>query len=273
MIVVYMKEIDPVELALEVSAELDQVYGFRKSKAGIYVFDPGNPATKLIEIMEKSGMLENGVAEKLNYYRSGEIGGSCVYTDGEFGCDYLVLIPSLTAPKGEFSLIISEETMHGEHFVRHKNSGKYINMFSGIIREFFGGSGRYQIADKVCEIPEGMTLKDIFSRPKPEYDEKKDEFAFDINHVIGYELAREASCNEPEWKRAMFHEPDERRIWGLYNDVIIPGIKISTPPALDNKDDLLKEVEKYIQPLGLKCNVSLVIDESDTRGKSKLQSP
>jgi hypothetical protein len=259
-------EINLAQFGGEIRAELDQTYQFRDSSSGIYTFDPSNPNPKLMEILGKVGMSEKDIAAKLKEYGGGVIGGICLYTGGEFGYDYIILLPSVTAPEGEFALRIGEETIHGEHYTRHRNTGQYTSLFSRIAREFFGGSGQCQIARRVCKIPPGKSLPDGFSVSKASYDQETDTFHFDIPHVVGYELAKESVLGEPSWKRGMFHEPEESRVWALYNDIIVPDIKITIPPALDNRDELLRDVEKYLKSLGLKSNLDLYVDETDTRG-------
>ncbi len=263
-------EINLTQIGEEIRAELGQTYRFCDSRAGIYAFDLSGPYTKLMEILGKVGMAEKDVAEKLREYRGGEIGGTCVYTGGEFGYDYIILLPSVTAPEGEFALRIGEETMHGEHYARHRNFGQYTSLFSGVAREFFGGSGRCQIARRVCKIPPGKILPDGFFASKASYDKETDTFDFDIPHIVGYELAKEAVLGDPSWKCSMFHESEERRVWALYNDLIIPEIEITVPPALDNKDELLDEVDEYLKSLGLKFNLGFTVDETDTRGIQSL---
>jgi len=64
----------------------------------------------------------------------------------------------------------------------------------------------------------------------------------------------------------MFHAPTEKKLWSIYNEVLIPDIEILVPPAVDNKNDLKKEIDEHVKSIGLKCNVNLIVDESDTRG-------
>jgi hypothetical protein len=71
---------------------------------------------------------------------------------------------------------------------------------------------------------------------------------------------------EDEWKSSMFHAPTEKKLWSIYNEVLIPDIEILVPPAVDNKNDLKKEIDEHVKSIGLKCNVNLIVDESDTRG-------
>jgi len=258
-------EISLAQIGGEIRAELDQTYQFRNSRAGFYTFNLNNPDPGLMKILRKIGMSEKDVAANLNEYRNGEVPGSCVYACGGFGCDYIILFPSGTAQIGEFAIKIGEETMHGEHYTRHKTTRQYTSSFSSVAREFFGGSGQCQIARRVCKIPSGKSLPNGFLVVRTGYDQETDTFHFDIPHVVGYELAKEAVLGEPSWKRRMFHEPEESRVWALYNEVIIPDIKITIPPALNNRDELLRDVEKYLEFLGLKFNLDFNVDEMDTR--------
>ncbi len=77
---------------------------------------------------------------------------------------------------------------------------------------------------------------------------------------------------ERDWKHAMFHEPNESRLWALYNEVLVPDVKVMVPLALNNRDELLGEMEKYLKSLGLKFNLGFAVDESDTRGKSGISN-
>jgi hypothetical protein len=253
----------------DVRTHLNGIYKFQESRPGLYVFNTDNPDPNFLEILKQSGIGPEKIQAKLGEYRSNDIGGTCVYTGGRGGFDYVVILPSGNASYGDWALRIGEETNHGEHGTEHDGSNKYVKIFSPVAREFMGGSGRCHIARKVCVIPPGKMLPDGFPASMAKYDDTTDTFSFDVAHAVGYELARESIVGENAWHSAMFHAKNESALWGLYNDVLVPDIRIKVPPALENKDGLIADMEGHIKSIGLKHRIGFVIDENDTRGMNR----
>ncbi|MBN2331343.1 MAG: hypothetical protein JXC85_06010 [Candidatus Aenigmarchaeota archaeon] len=250
----------------DVRMHLNDVYVFKDSRRGLYIFDPHNPDPQLSQILAEVGMKPEDIQAKLEEYRTGDVGGTCVYTRGNGGFDYVVLLPAGNASCGDWALRIGEEINHGEHGTEHDGNHRYIEKFSPIAREFIGGSGRCHVARKVCVIPPGKLLPEGFPASKATYDGETDTFHFDIVHAVGYELARGAIGGEIDWQRAMFHAPDDNTLWGLYNDVMVPDIKITVPQALENKEQLIREISEHVSSSGLRHNIGFSIDETDTGG-------
>lgn len=242
-----MAEKGLMEIAKGVREDLDRTYQFVDSRSKIYVFDPGNPPSEMTTTLKKMRVPKKYLAEELKVYNDGELHATCFSTDDEFDYDYVIIFNSENPPKDEFAIIIGEETMHGEHVTRHKKGGYYPSLFSGIAREFIGGSGHYQIARKLD--------RDTYGK-----------YYSDIDHAVGYELAKEAVSGEPLWKRKMFHETKEKRVWKLYNESVIPNIKIPiTSKMLDKKEQALHKLDKYLKLLGLRrFNLDFVIYDIET---------
>ncbi len=262
------KRSSTADIAREVRTELDSVYKFSDSNPGIYVFDPATLDPKLQELFEIAGMSDADISTKLRKYRDRNVGATCVHTCGKLGFDYVILLPAGTISDGETAVFLGEETMHGEHQAKHSKFLNYGKSFSDVAREFIGGSGQCHMARKVCLIPAGKVLPDGFMTPRATYDQASDTFDFDMFHTVGYELAKAATTGESEWKRAMFHESDEKRLWAVYNKAVIPDVKITVPKNVENKNALREEVNEYLKAIGLKFNLSLEVDETDNRGTS-----
>lgn len=263
-----VKNTDIVDIAREVKKELDSIYRFSNSKSGIYVFDPNTPTLTLQELFKIAGMSDEDISTKLREYNDDYVGATCVHTRGKQGFDYVILLPSKIISDDEILLFLGEETMHGEHQAKHSKFLDYGRSFSGVVREFIGGSGQCHMARKVFPIPAGKVLPDGFMTPKATYDQISDTFDFDIPHMVGYELAKAAVTGEPEWKRAMFHEHDEKSLWAIYNEVVVLDVQITVPKNVENRENLRKEVDAYLKSLGLNLNLTLGVDETDNRGTS-----
>lgn len=264
------KNVGKIDIVREIREDLSSVYGFHNSRSKTYLFDPNMPNPELIKIFKIGGISDVDASARLREYTQGDVGASCVHTYGELGFDYVILLPKKTRRPGETALFIGEETMHGEHQTEHNRylDYDYHKAFSGIAREFFGGSGQYHVARKICVIPPGKLLPDGLMKLNAAYDQATDTFNFDINHMVGYELARAAITGENEWKSTMFHEPDEKRLWTTYNEAVVPDVSIDVPACFDDKDvqRLREEVIGYLESIGLKFNLNICKDETDMRG-------
>ena len=179
------------------------------------------------------------------------------------------MLPTGKAALARWAIKIGEEVNHGEHGTEHDGTQLYVARFSQIAREFIGGSGRCHIARQVYVIPPGKLLPDGFMEQRAEYNSATDTFHYDIGYAVGYELAKEAIGGEKDWQREMFHAQTERTLWGLYNDVKVPDITITVPPALENRDELIRKINGCVDSTGLRHNISVKIDDSDTRGMNR----
>tara|TARA_Y100000310_G_scaffold286419_1_gene310544 strand:- start:309 stop:1094 length:786 start_codon:yes stop_codon:yes gene_type:complete len=250
------KSTELVALMHEIRDDLSKEFPFNKSNPMTYSFRR-NELTKngldshLGDILYAVGYSKIAAKKALKSFESFSLGGTCFYADKSYhNFDYIIAV--FWPPGSDFALehILTEEIMHGEHYIKQSKQGIPYNLFSRIAQEFFGGLGSSHLSSKV----KTGAIKPFLLPSK--YDEAKDFVWIDPPHLIGYQLAEQAygtlPCSE------LFEISDEKELWERFNDGLIPDIKIPVPLQWNGDgDELISIFQNNLLELGLKTDVKL----------------